>query len=63
MYSFARFYELHPQKRTKRLTEDGPLLSAQYGICTFTPRQESMKKNLKKLICLMLEGIAGIATG
>lgn len=47
--SFARFYELHPQKRTKRLVEDGPLLSAQYGTCTFTPRQESVKKNLKKL--------------
>lgn len=34
--SFAPFYELHPQKCTKRLEENGPTLSFLFGICTFT---------------------------
>lgn len=47
--SFARFYEIHPHKRTKRLEKDGPILSYQFGICTFTSRRKSDRLRIRKI--------------
>lgn len=61
--SFARFYELHRQKRTKFLEKESPTLSYQFGICTFTSKRKSDRLGLEKNIFLMPNAIDGTLIG
>lgn len=47
--SFTCFFEHHAQTRTKRLTEDGPLYSTQFGIRTFSSRRKSGRLKITKI--------------